>query len=163
MILMSLYAALMIASKEAMSGLPNIEPVSLLIVVYTAVYRFRALIPLYVFVAVEAVLYPYPVATVMYLYVWLFLFAAVLLLPRDRVMPAPVYALISGLFGLAFGTLCAPTHAIAYGVGFDGMLAWIASGFPFDVLHMIGNAALGLLAPTLIRLLKRLERSGGVR
>ena len=156
-VLYALFAALMIAGKEALAFLPNVEIVSLLLVVYTAVYRVRALIPLYVFWAVEAVLYPYPVSVVMYLYVWLFLFGAVMLLPRDRVLPAPVYAVISGMFGLLFGTLCAPTHAAFFGLGLKATVAWIAAGFPFDITHAVGNFALGFLAYPLIRLLKRLE------
>jgi energy-coupling factor transport system substrate-specific component len=157
LVLAALFAALMIAGKEAMAFLPNVEVVSLFLVVYTAVYRAHALLPLYVFVAVEAVIYPYPPSVVMYLYVWLFLFGAVMLLPRDRVLPAPVYAAISGLFGLLFGVLCAPTHAAFFGLGFEGALAWVVAGFPFDIAHAVGNFALGFLAYPLIRLLKRLE------
>ena len=114
LVLSALFAALMIAGKEALAFLPNVEVVSLLLIVFTAVYRAHALLPLYVFVAVEAVLYPMPATVVMYLYVWLFLFGAVMLFPRDRVLPAPVYAVISGLFGLLFGTLCAPAQAIFF-------------------------------------------------
>ena len=157
LVLAALFAALMIAGKEALAFLPNVEVVSLLLIVYTAVYRTYALLPLYVFWAVEAVIYPYPPTVVMYLYVWLFLFGAIMLLPREKVLPAPVYAVISGIFGLLFGTLCAPTHAAFFGLGIKGALAWILSGFPFDITHAIGNFALGFLAAPLIRLLRRLE------
>lgn len=157
-VLSALFAALMIAGKEALAFLPNVEIVSLFLMVFTSVYRVHALLPLYVFWAVEAVIYPYPPTVLMYLYVWLFLFGAVMLLPRDRVLPAPVYACISGLFGLLFGLLCAPTHALFFGIGFEGMLAWVAAGFPFDITHALGNFATGLLAPPLIRLLRRLEK-----
>ena len=157
LVLCALFAALMIAGKEAMAFLPNVEVVSLFLMVYTAVYRAYALIPLYVFWAVEAVIYPYPPTVLMYLYVWLFLFGAVMLLPRDRVLPAPVYAVISGVFGLLFGVLCAPVQAAYFGLNLEGTLAWIAAGFPFDVTHAVGNFALGFLAVPLIRLLKRLE------
>lgn len=157
LVLCALFAALMIAGKEALAFLPNVEVVSLFLIVYTAVYRAYALIPLYVFVAVEAVIYPYPVTVIMYLYVWLFLFGAVMLLPRDRTLPAPVYAVISGLFGLLFGVLCAPVQAAYFWLNFEGTLAWIAAGLPFDLVHAAGNFALGFLAYPLIRLLKRLE------
>lgn len=157
LVLCALFAALMIAGKEAMAFLPNVEVVSLFLMVYTAVYRAYALIPLYVFWAVEAVIYPYPPTVLMYLYVWLFLFGAVMLLPRDRILPSPVYAVISGVFGLLFGVLCAPVQAAYFGLNLEGTLAWIAAGFPFDVTHAVGNFALGFLAAPLIRLLYRLE------
>jgi hypothetical protein len=56
------------------------------------------------------------------------------------------------------GTLCAPTHALYFGLSFRGALAWIAAGFPYDVIHMVGNFAIGVLAPILIRLMLRLEK-----
>lgn len=154
----ALLAALLVFSKELLAALPNVELVTMLIMAYTVVYRFRALVPIYLFVALEAVLYPSPVATVMYLYVWAILFFVVMLLPRGRVLPAPVYMLIGGLFGLAFGTLCAPAQAVYFGLKAEGVLAWIAAGFPYDVTHAIGNTAIGCLTPFVIRLLSRLER-----
>lgn len=152
----AMLGALLICSKEALAALPGVEIVSTLLVVYTVVYRMRAFIPLYVFVAVEAVLYPSVISTIMYLYVWAVLVGMVLLLP-NRILPAPFYMLVSGIFGLLFGTLCAPAQALYFGLTFKGMWAWIVAGLPFDIPHGISNAALGLLVPPLCRLIKRLE------
>lgn len=157
LVLGALLGAWMICVKEVLAALPNVEAVSLLVIVYTAVYRWYALVPIYVFVAVEAVLYPYPATVIMYLYVWVILFGAVMLLPRGRVLPAAVYAGISGLYGLCFGILCAPVQAIWFALTPEGTWSWILAGLPFDVIHGIGNAVIALLAPALIRLLCRLE------
>ena len=152
----ALLAAVLIFGKELLAFLPNVEIVSMLIVAYTVVYRWRALLPIYVFVAVEAVIYPFPPTVVMYLYVWAILFLLAMLLPA-RPLPAPVYMLLCGLFGLAFGTLCAPVQAAFFHLSLPGTLAWIAAGFPFDVTHAVGNAVIACLSPVVIRLLQRLE------
>lgn len=153
----ALLGAVLVFCKELLSFLPNVEMVSMLIMAYTAVYRWRALVPLYVFVLLEAVLYPFPPTVVMYLYVWLVPFFITMLLPK-RVLPAPVYMLLGGLFGLAFGTLCAPVQAAFFGLSLQGTLAWIAAGLPWDVTHAVGNAVIGVLAPAVIHLLTRLEK-----
>ncbi|MBQ8351097.1 MAG: hypothetical protein IJY20_03520 [Clostridia bacterium] len=153
----ALLGAVLVFCKELLAFLPNVEMVSMLIIAYTVVYRWRALVPIYVFVVLEAVLYPFPPTVVMYLYVWAILFLVVLLLPR-KVLPAPVYMLIGGLFGLAFGALCAPVQAAFFHLSAQGTLAWIAAGFSFDITHAVGNVAICCLTPVVIRLLLRLER-----
>ena len=153
----ALLAAILIAAKETFAAMPG-EPVTLLLMAYTAVYRFRALVPLYVFVAVQAILYPSVESTLMYLYVWLVLWGIVMLLPK-KPLPAPVYMVIGGLYGLAFGTLCAPAHAFYFGLSLKGMVAWIVAGFlSFDVTHGIANFFICVLTPILIRLLMKLEK-----
>ena len=153
----ALLAAILIVSKEMLAFLPNVELISTLLMAYTVVYRFRALLPLYFFVAVEAFLYPSVSTTLMYLYVWLAPWGIAMLLPR-KPLPAPVYMVIGGLFGLSFGIFCAPVQAAYFGLSCKGTLAWIVAGFPFDFTHAIGNFAIGILAPVLIRLLMKLEK-----
>ena len=152
-----LFAAILVVSKEMLAFLPNVEIVTVLLMAYTTVYRFRALVPIYVFVVIEAVLYPSVSGTLMYLYVWLVPWALVMLLPRAW-QRLPAYALIGALFGLAFGTLCAPVHGLYFGVYGKGLLAWIAAGFPWDVTHAVGNFATAFLAPILIRVLRMLNK-----
>ncbi len=155
----ALLAALLIASKEMLAGLPNVELVSCLLITYAVVYRARALVPLYVFVAVEAVIWPSPFGTVMYLYVWAIpVFATLLLTPRGKTRPFWVYSLIAGLFGLLFGVLCAPVQAAMFGLDFRGMLLWIANGFPWDIVHGFANAVFAAAIPPLAALLRKLER-----
>ena len=72
-----------------------------------------------------------------------------------REMTSPLgWAILSGLFGLLFGALCAPVYFIAGGWAFG--VSWWISGIPFDVIHCVGNfaAALVLFVP----LRKALER-----
>ena len=50
LVIFGLLAALLCVSKFAMSGLPNIEPVSLLLILYTVAYGRKALYILYTWV-----------------------------------------------------------------------------------------------------------------
>jgi energy-coupling factor transport system substrate-specific component len=68
-----------------------------------------------------------------------------------------VYPLITGLHGVLFGTLYSPAQALLFGLDFDGMIAWIIAGLPFDLIHGVGNMCLGFLVYPLSELLFRLS------
>ena len=52
-VLFGLLGALLLVAKLALAFLPNIEPVTLLVAVYASVLGWRALCPVYVYVALE--------------------------------------------------------------------------------------------------------------
>ncbi|MBD5162150.1 MAG: hypothetical protein HDT14_09085 [Oscillibacter sp.] len=138
---LGLLSALLFGAKMVMAPLPNIEPVSLLIIVYVAVLGLRALIPVYVYVMLEIVTWGFGYWSACYLYVWAALALAAWLLRR---MESPLgWALLSGTFGLCFGALCSLTYWIAGGWAFA--LSWWMSGILFDLLHGAGNFALALV------------------
>ncbi len=153
-------AALMFCSDLLLDALPNVHLVGVLTMVYTVVYRARALIPLYLYVALSGVVAGFHVEWLPYVYVWALLWGATMLLPRTmpRGVRAAVYPLVCGLHGLAFGTLCAPMKAVLLGFSFEQTLAWITAGLPFDLVHMVGNLTLGLLILPLSQMLERLRR-----
>ena len=73
---------------------------------------------------------------------------------RNQTTPL-AWALISGVFGLLFGVLCAPVYLFTGGVSVA--VAWWIQGIPFDVMHCAGNFAMALvLFVPLRRLLARL-------
>ena len=80
LIVLALLGALMFAAKMCLAGLPNIEPVSLLVIVYTVVFGKKALYPIYVYVMLEILFWGLGLWNIMYLYVWLVLFLLVLLM-----------------------------------------------------------------------------------
>ena len=138
---LGLLSALLFGAKIVMAPLPNIEPVSLLIVVYVAVLGLRALIPVYVYVMLEIVTWGFGYWSACYLYVWAVLALAAWLLRR---MESPLgWALLSGTFGLCFGALCSLAYWAAGGWAFA--LSWWLSGIPFDLLHGAGNFAMALV------------------
>ena len=69
-----------------------------------------------------------------------------------------VYCAVCALHGLAYGTLYAPFQAIAFHYSFDQTLAWIAAGFPWDLVHAGGNLVAGLLIVPMIKLLGKLNK-----
>lgn len=161
MVVFSFLGALMFISKELMAFLPNIHMVGMLTMLYTVVYRKKALIPIYVFVLLEGILAGFSMWWIPYLYIWTVLWAVTMLLPRNMSVKVatPVYMVVCGLHGLAYGTLYAPFQALWMGYNFKTMLAWIATGFPWDIIHAIGNVVLGSMIYPLSRLLKKLSIS----
>ena len=156
----AMLGTIMFCGDIFMEWAPNIHFVGVLTVVYTVVYRSRALIPLYVYVFLNGVYAGFGLWWVPYLYIWTVLWGVVMLLPRNmtRKLAVPVYMAVCSLHGLAFGTLYAPFQALAFGLNFQGTLAWIAAGLPFDAIHAVGNLAGATLVVPLAELLRRLER-----
>lgn len=164
MALFAMFGAAMYASKELTAVLPNIHLLGMFTMLLTLVYRSRALYPIYIYVFLNGLVYGFPTWWVAYLYVWAVLWGATMLLPRGmkKAAAAAVCPVICALHGLAFGVLYAPWQAVAFGLSWDGMLAWIVAGLPFDALHAAGNLAAGLFIVPLTRLVARLSRRAGV-
>ncbi len=154
-ILLSLLAALMFVLKLAMAPLPNIEPVSLLIIVYTLVFGRKALYAVYLYVGLEILVFGFGLWNFAYFYIWAVLFLLTRLL---RNMNSRVgFAVLSGAFGLCFGLLCMPVFMISGGVSY-GLSSYV-SGIPYDLLHCVGNFVIALvLQDPLTKLLRMLRR-----
>jgi len=153
----ALLGALMYCGFLLMQWIPNVHPVAMLVMVYTVIYRKKALYPIYVYVFLCLIISGFALSMLPYLYIWTILWGIVMLLPRN--LPAkfavPMYMIVCALFGLAFGTLYAPMQALMFHYTWKGMLAWIAAGFSFDVIHAIGNFAAGSLVIPISKLLQR--------
>jgi energy-coupling factor transport system substrate-specific component len=139
--LFGMLGALTFGAKVAMSGLANIEPVSLLIMVYAVVLGRKCIYPMYLYVAMEILLYGLGTWNVMYLYIWAILALGAWLM--RRVHNPIAWALLSGSFGLCFGALCAPVDFFIGDIGFV-VSKWI-SGIPFDIAHCGGNFVIALV------------------
>lgn len=138
--LFGMLAAMTFGAKWVMAALPNIEPVSLMVMVFGAVFGWKALFPVSVYVAAEILFYGLGTWNVNYLYVWALLAVAAMLLRR---MEQPMsWAILSGAFGLLFGLLCAPVDWVIGGWSY-AIAKWV-SGIPFDLMHCLGNFFLAL-------------------
>lgn len=160
LVIFAMFGAMMFVSKKAMESLPNIHLIGMFTVLLTLVYRWWALVPLYIYIMLDGLFFGFSLAWMPYLYVWLPLWGAAMLLPvskMSRGVKAVAYPAVCALHGLAFGTLYAPAQALMFGLTFKQMLAWIISGLPFDVLHCVGNFVAGLLILPLSELLLKLE------
>jgi hypothetical protein len=152
--------ALMFCSKIIMEALPNIHLLGMFTVVYTVVFRRKALIPIYIYVFLNGLFAGFSAWWVPYLYVWTLLWGATMLIPRrlPKKALAVIYSAICCLHGLCFGILYAPVQALMYGFDFNQTLVWIAAGFTFDIIHGIGNLVAGLLIMPVSELLFKLVR-----
>lgn len=139
--LFGMLAALTFGAKVVMSYLPNIEPVSLMVMIFGVVFGWKALFPVYVYVAAEILFYGLGTWNVNYLYIWTGLAVAAVLLRKLR--HPLIWAVLSGAFGLMFGVLCAPVDVFIGGWSY-AVAKW-ASGIPFDIAHCVGNFAIALL------------------
>ena len=152
--------ALMYASKVAMEVLPNVHLLGVFVVAMTVVYRKKALYPIYTYVFLNGLMAGFSLWWIPYLYVWTVLWAWVMLLPRR--MPAKakpvVYMAVCAAHGFLFGTLYAPAQALLFGLDFQGMVAWIVAGLPWDFVHGVSNCCCGVLICPLIALLQNASR-----
>lgn len=161
LVLMALLTALLLVLQVALAAIPNVEMVSLLVVLYTLHFRKKALAIIYVFVLCEGLIYGFGLWFVNYLYVWAVLWG--IAMACSQVKSPVMWALILALYGLGFGLLCALPYGVIGGVG----MAWAyyISGIPFDLAHAGSNLVITLvlfkplntLFETATRKLKRVE------
>lgn len=160
MTLFAMFGAMMFISKIMMEFLPNIHLLGMLTVLLTVVYRKKALVPIYIYVLLNGVYSGFNMWWVPYTYIWTILWAVVMLLPKNMGRKAQmiVYPLVCAVHGLCFGTLYAPAQAVMFSLSFEQTIAWIVAGFPFDIIHAVGNLILGMFIYPLSELLKKLNK-----
>lgn len=154
--LFGVLGAMTFGMKVVMSYLPNIEPVSLMVMLFAVTFGRRALYPIYIYVLLEYLLYGLNLWSINYLYIWAILAAAAWLL---RGMEHRLgWALLSGGFGLLFGALCAPVDVFIGGFGYAAG-RWV-SGIPYDLFHCAGNFVIALVLFVPMRnMMERLYRN----
>lgn len=136
-----LLAALLFVLQISLIHLPNIELVSLMVMVYTFTLGKRVINILAAFTLLEGIFHGFGIWWVSYLYIWPILAGLTALLKRWGA-PEWGYGILSCLFGFSFGFLCSLPY-IAGGLG--AVFAWWISGIPFDVIHGISNLVIGLV------------------
>lgn len=141
MVLFGVLGALTFALQVVMSPLPNIEPVSLLVMLFAATFGWKGLYPVYVYVVMEILYYGFSTWNLYYLYIWAVLAVAAVFLRKMESRLA--WALLSAAYGLLFGALCAIVDVFIGGWGY-AVSKWV-SGIPFDVLHCGGNFVIALV------------------
>lgn len=138
MVTAGLLTGLLFALQVAMAGFPNIEPVTLLLILYTL--YVPKLVPFIIcaFILLEGFTYGFGIWWLHYLYTWPLLAFLAHRLRRNK--SRMMWACFSGAFGLSYGALCAIPYFLAGGF-YMGFSYWV-SGIPFDLLHCVGNTAL---------------------
>lgn len=139
--LIGVMVATLEAVKLALTFLPGVELVTLLIVIYTLVFGWRVFYAIAAFVLIEGCLYGFGIWWIMYLYIWpLLALLAHLFKKREE---SWFWAVLTGAYGLFFGALCALPYLVID--GWHAALVWWVAGIPHDITHGISNAVLCLV------------------
>ncbi len=162
MAVFAMLGSIMFVSKILMEALPNIHLLGMLTMLYTVVYRKKALIPIYIYILLNGIYAGFSLWWIPYLYLWAILWGVTMLLPRNlsKKKASIVYPVVCALHGLAFGSLYAPAQAIMFNLDFRGMITWIIAGLPYDAIHCAGNFVAGFLIVPLVEPLKKLKKYG---
>jgi energy-coupling factor transport system substrate-specific component len=163
-VIIGMLGALLIAVQVGLRFIPNIELVSLFIIVFTIVFHKKALYIITIFVLLEGFIYGFGLWWINYLYIWFILYFITTVFKAER---SPfLWAVISGGYGLAFGALCTfPYFFIGFSGGslingFQSAFAYWISGIPFDITHGIANFIIALiLFKPLLNILEQLTKS----
>ena len=156
-----MFGALMYASKMLMEVLPNVPLLGVFTITLTIVYRKKALYPIYMYVMLNGLFAGFNTWWLPYLYIWTVLWGITMLLPQNmpsKIKPI-VYMVVCALHGFLFGALYAPAQALLFGLAFNGMIAWILAGLPWDFIHGISNFCFFLLIVPLSAAIRKAEKS----
>lgn len=156
----AMLGAIMYASKMIMEIAPNVHLLGVFVIAFTVVYRKKALYPIYVFVLLTGVFAGFATWWIPYLYLWTILWGATMLLPKKmpkKIRPL-VYMILCASHGFLYGTLYAPAQALLFGLNFEGMVAWIIAGLPWDFVHGVSNFFCGMLIVPIIQVLRIAEQ-----
>lgn len=138
---LGLMAASLEAVKLALAFVPNVELVTLLIILYTMLFGGKVLLAVLAFAGLECLIWGFGVRNVMYLYIWPLL--AVLVLVFQKQTSVWFYSILAGVFGLLFGAMCAIPYFFIGGVKMA--LTWWIAGIPFDIIHGVSNFILTIV------------------
>ena len=153
----ALLCAILFISQISLASVTNVELVSLFLILYTLVFKKHVWLILYVFIALEGLVYGFGLWWFSYFYVWPILPAFVFLFFKARTPKPFGIAILSGIFGMLFGFFCSLSYLITAGP--EAAFIWWTAGIPFDLVHGIGNFVLALiLFQPLYRLLCRLKQ-----
>jgi len=147
-------------SRVGLQFIMNVHPLGLIIAATTLTYRTRALIPLYVYIMLDGMFSGFSMWWIPYLYIWLPLWGIFMLLGKlelSHKIKVPLFMIGCGLHGLLFGLLYSPAQALMFGFNFQTTVAWVIAGIPADIVHAVGNTALGTLIIPLHIVMKRLS------
>ena len=133
---LSLAAALMFAVKMALSSLPNINLNALILILVTVFFGWKALYTVCVYVLLEGLMFGFGVWWVSYLIVWPLL--VVLAMAVRKTASPLLWAILAGLFGLAFGPMMYVIFFTVTG-GWEGFLPMWIAGIPYDLVHAVSN------------------------
>ena len=128
-------------AKLALSYVPNVELVTLLIILFSLFFGNKIFYAIAAFVLIEGCIYGFGIWWVIYVYIWPLLAVFVRIFRNQK--SVWFWSIVSAGFGLCFGALSSITYLFIGGAKMA--FAWWVSGIPFDVIHCISNFVLCLV------------------
>ena len=161
-VIFPMLGTIMFVSQLLMLSLPNVHLLGMFIVSITAVYRVKALYPIYIYILLYGAYNGFSLWWVPYLYIWAVLWGFTMLIPRKAPMwlKTILYTVACSAHGFLFGTLYAPAQALMFHLNFKGMISWIIAGLPFDCIHGVSNLIFSFLIVPLIKALELANKVG---
>lgn len=144
--LVAMMVAVIEVFKFAMVGLPNIELTSFWLILFSKNFGKKVYFVVPVFVILEGMIFGFNLWWISYLYCWPLLVLVTRIFRNNN--SATLWAVISAVFGLLFGALCAIPYVFTgtdLRSGLTLAFNWWIAGIPWDIAHCIGNFALMML------------------
>lgn len=162
LIFCAMLGALAFALKVAMASLPNIEPVTLLLMLAALVFGYRALIATGIYIVLEGLVFGFSTWWIPYLYAWPLLVVLTLVFRKRK--NRFFWAGFAAVYGFLFGFLFLPVNYFVYNMASNPslILVYIVNDIPFDLIHAVSNfvCVLILLPPLKRGLEAALKRIG---
>lgn len=142
--LIGILSSLIFTSQVVLAPLPNIELVSFLFLIYTFFLPIRTVLAIsFVFSTLEMLTWGLGSWVVGYYWIWpVWIFIIHLLKPIIK-ESAYGWAIVSAIWGAAFGGLFAINYGIFYSFNFS--IAYWIRGLMFDLVHSVSNYLVTLI------------------
>ena len=156
--LIGILSATITGGKLALSFIPNVEIVTLLLIMYALVFGTKkGVLIAVIFTTTEIFIYGFSTWLLVYYILWPML-AVITGLLKNKLKSEYAYATIGAIFGYTFGMFFAVMESFFYGAAY-GWAYWIR-GIPFDLLHGTSNFIIILvLYKPILDILTRLKVS----
>lgn len=142
-------AATVECGKLAMSALPNIEVVTLLLALFGYVFGWLGVAAAFVFVCIEPLIYGVNTWVISYFLYWPLVASVFMLLGRARIKNRFVLTLAAVLLTVYFGVLTSFVDVAIFSGYFDNLLARFSAyylrGVVFYIIQIVCNLVLFLL------------------
>ncbi|MBD5460923.1 MAG: hypothetical protein HDR26_08305, partial [Lachnospiraceae bacterium] len=153
--LLGMMIAVMEVCKRALDFLPNVELITFWTIMFTLLLGRKAVLGALVFAMIEGMLFGFHMWWISYLYIWPILVWITWLFRKNT--SVVLWAVIAGIYGLAFGAGCALPYFVVGAAGggirsglYTAFTWWIA-GIPFDLIHGVSNFTIMLILYTPVR------------
>lgn len=136
--IMGTMTAMLEVSVHMMASLPNVEPVTLLIILYTLFFRKKVVYILAAYLIFEGCWYGFGLWWFTYAYIWPLLALITYIFRRQK--SVWFWSTVSAAFGLLFGALCSIPYFFIGGPA--AAFTWWVAGIPYDLIHSASNGVL---------------------